>query len=32
MLCGDLHWKEIQKKGIYVNIQLSHFAVQQKLM
>ena len=31
MLCGDLNGKEIKKRGVYVNIQLIHFAVQQKL-
>ena len=31
VLCGDLNEKEIQKTGIYVYIQLIHFAVQQKL-
>ena len=31
VLCGDLNGKEIQKEGIYVYIQLIHFAVQQKL-
>ena len=30
VLCGDLNGKEIQKEGIYVYIQLIHFAVQQK--
>ena len=32
MLCGDLNGKEIQKKRIYVIIQLIHFGVQQNLM
>ena len=31
VLCGDLNGKEIKKRGVYVNIQLIHFAVQQKL-
>ena len=31
MLCGDLNGKEIQEEGIYVYVQLIHFAVQQKL-
>ena len=31
VLYGDLNGKEIKKRGVYVNIQLIHFAVQQKL-
>ena len=31
MLRGDLSWKEIQQRGVYVNGYLTHFAVQQKL-
>ena len=31
VFCGDLNVKEIQKEGIYVYVQLIHFAVQQKL-
>ena len=31
MLCGDLCGKEIQKKGIWVYVDLTHFAVQRKL-
>ena len=31
IFCDDLNGKEVQKKGIYVYIQLIHFAVQQKL-
>ena len=27
-LCGDLNGKDIQKEGIYVNIELIHFAAQ----
>ena len=30
MLCGDLNRKKIQKEGIYVYVELIHFAVQQK--
>ena len=31
VLCGDLNGKEIKERGVYVNTQLIHFAVQQKL-
>ena len=31
MPCGDLNGKEVQKKRIYVIIQLIHFAVEQNL-
>ena len=30
-LCGDLNGTEIQKEGIYVYVQLIHFAAEQKL-
>ena len=30
-LCGDLNGKKIQKRGMYVHKQLTHFAIQQKL-
>ena len=26
-LCGDLHGKESQERGVYVHISLSHFVV-----
>ena len=32
MLCGDLNGREIQKRGIYVYVELIHFAVPQKLI
>ena len=31
MLWGDLNEKEIHKRGMYVYVELIHFAVQQKL-
>ena len=31
VLCGDLNGNEIQKEGIYENVKLTHFAIQQKL-
>ena len=31
MLSSDLNGKEIQKEGIHIYIELTHFALQQKL-
>ena len=31
MFCGDLNGKEFKKEGMYVNIELIHFAVEKKL-